>query len=510
MFKYLKMLALGMLVVGLMASSVFAAASASFFTTGLNTQVNIGLEALGVARNFRIAGDGGANGSVGNAALSTSPTTNFLSGDFLNVTFTNAAFDGSQVALCVATGNTITNTAVTVDTPTANVTNWAFRIGVSGVSAGQTIFVTNDYSTGSCNLSNKTLNIHFPAMSSAALAQVAFSGITSGGSPIGGANSATLNFANIGRQYTTAYGSSTSTIDFSGNATSNGAHFINGNTANQGSANIANNASMALTATGSSLTVSAILSLQDSASWQGIQRVYVSGAGDCTATANNVANNAINSSSGTVNLSIPANAFNGSSPVASYTGNVCVDVKGNAALQTRTIKGAYTISVSTGGNSDPQDAFSAIQSWVSNGFQGIVPYINGSSTFATICFINNMSAASGSVTASILTAESGASLAALAGLSVATLPPGQTMRVDFTQSGSTVVMIPYTYSGGTEIAGTAIPLTGIATNDRYSAIINVGASPTQVTANCIQLDPAGSKRAVPVLTQSGSSAPWNY
>jgi hypothetical protein len=118
--------------------------------------------------------------------------------------------------------------------------------------------------------------------------------------------------------------------------------------------------------------------------------------------------------------------------------------------------------------------------------------------------INNKSLASAPVTVDILTAESGASLASLTALAVGTLAAQGTMRVTFDTS-----LTPYTYSGGVETAGTATALTGLQSNDRYSAMINVGADPTQITVNCLMSDPAGSRRAIPVLTQN-SSTTYNW
>jgi len=311
-----------------------------------------------------------------------------------------------------------------------------------------------------------------------------------------------VNIANISKQFVTNYVAFTSTIDYATNASSNGSRFtgVSNNAAVPGHAAI-NFTSMDLNAVANaSLTVSALLSLQDTASWQGVQRVWVNGSGDCSA-ANLPSNNAVNNSpSGTVNLSIPSTAFNGT---GTYAANVCVDVKGNQALQTRIIKAGYDISVGTGGNDPPADTLTTIMQWVSNGYQGIIPYISALSTYRTICFISNKSTASGAVTVDILSSESGATLTGLSGLSIGTLAAGGTMRVDFDSE-----ITPYTYSGGTESAGTPTSLTGIQSNDRYTAMINVGASPTQIYVNCIQLDPAGSKRAVPVLTQAGSSYPW--
>lgn len=502
MVRYLKMLALGMVVIGLMASSVFAGTITFFTAGGANSPANIALEALGAVRNFVITGDGAVNNGA-NAALQTTTTTPLISGDMLTISFTNVGFDGSLVSICKATANVVANTAVASDTPTGNATSWAFRL-TSAVAALDAMFVTNSGDGTNCNVSTKVLQIKFPAISSAAMASVSVSAATSGGAGISGANASAKNFANIARQYTTAYAANNSTIDFATNSTSNGAHFVlagaSTNSAVSGMANIANNAGMNLTAPGSGLTVSALLSLQDSANWQGVQRVFVN-QGDCT--ANNAVNNAVNSLSGTINLSIPAAGFSGNAANASYAANVCVDVKGNAALQSRTIKAAYDINVGTGGNDPALDTYTTVMSWTPNGYQGIVPYMNTQSIYATICFINNKSTLTGAVTADILTSESGATLTSLSGLALGTLAALGTMRVDFASS-----ITPYTYSGGVETAGTAVPLTGLQENDRYSVLINVGAAPSQVTVNCIQLDPAGSKRAVPVLTQIGASNPY--
>ncbi len=504
MMRYFKMLVLSLVVIGFMASSVFAGTISFFTAGGADSPANIALEALGAARNYLIPGDGGNGATVNAAALRATTTTNLISGDMLTVSFTNAAFDGTFTSLCKATVNAFSNIAVATDTPTGNATSWAFRL-TGNMTAGDSYFVTNSGDGTNCNASTKVLQIKFPALSSAAMVSVSVAAATSGGAGISGANATAKNFANIARQYTTAYASNNSTIDFATNSTSNGAHFVLAgaatNSAVSGMANIANNAGMALTAPGEALTVSALLSLQDSANWQGIQRVFVN-QGTCAA-GNNAVNNAVNSSSGTINLSIPAAGFSGNAGNASYAANVCVDVKGNAALQSRTIKAAYDINIGAGGNDPALDTYTTVMSWTPNGYQGIIPYLNTQSIYTTICFINNKSTLGGAVTADILTTQSLATLTSLSGLALGTLAAQGTMRVDFASS-----ITPYTYSGGVETAGTAIALTGLQTNDRYSVLFNVGAAPSQVTVNCIQVDPGGSKRAVPVLTQIGAANPY--
>lgn len=223
-------------------------------------------------------------------------------------------------------------------------------------------------------------------------------------------------------------------------------------------------------------------------------------SGGCALASNNAINNAPEGTTGNVNLSIPANAFNGT---GGFAATVCADVLGNKVLQSRTIKAAYDISVSSGGVKPDQDLLTTVMTWTPNGYQGLIPYISTQSAFSTICIVSNKSTASATLTVDILSSQSGASLTRLSGLSLGSLAGQGTMRVDFASQ-----ITPYTFSGGVETPGTPIALTGLADRDRYSALINAGASPTVITINCIQNDPAGSKRMVPVLTQTSASNPF--
>ncbi|MBI4691166.1 MAG: hypothetical protein HY754_13025 [Nitrospirae bacterium] len=485
MSKYYKFIVLALLLVGLMAGSAFAGS----ITANNGTPATIALEAMGTARNVTLSG-------AGNNAISFTSSRSLISGDLLAFTMTNVGTDGNPISLC-ETGNDVTMDATNTS---ANSTNFSVRANRS-VTSGTKMYLTSISGSGSCNNASSTgLAVRFQPLSSAGMATVSFN-ITSYGSAIDSANA--VNIGNIARQFVTNYVSGNSTIDFAANTTSNGVRFLLGsNTSVPGNAEI-RFTDMTLNAAGltgsghAGLAVSAILGLQDSASWQGVQRVYVNSSLGCALASNVVANN---SPSGTVNLTIPATAFNGA---ATFIGNVCADVTGNVALQSRTIKGSYDISVGSGGTDPTADSYATVMTWTPNGYQGIIPYLNGSATYKTICIINNKSTATASATLDIISTESGATLSSLSGLSLGTIAAQGTMRVDFDSS-----ITPYSYSSGTETAGTATTLTGLQSNDRYSAMINVGASPTQITVNCIQLDPAGSKRAVPVLTQVSASNPW--
>ncbi len=506
MTRYLKILVLAMLAVGLIASGAFAGSIAFLGPggnmTAPNTPYSVALEAMGAARNLTMVG-ADASGSIVAPALVITPGQAISSGSLLTLSFTNAGFDGGIVYLCqIDSANNTTNQApVGSATPSANSTSQAFVLS-GGVASGNKVMLTANANSSNC-VGNANFNVRFQPVSSAAMASVSYNVVVSGTTYDSG--NAVNNIGNISRQYSTAYSSNTSYVDFL-NSPANGSKFATNTvyTSMGSNANIANTArDVNTTDAPASLTVAALISLQDSASWQGVTSVYARKNGTtCGASqANNVANN---SPSGTVNLALPAAVFNGAGTTQAADVTICAQVAGNAVLQTRTIKAAVDINVTGTGPNDPGiDAYTTIMQWQSNGYQGIIPYLSAQSNYLTVCFINNKGNVSGPVTADILTSESGATLTSLTGLSVGTLAAYGTLRVDFASA-----ITPYTYSGGTESAGTEISLTGLQSNDRYTAMINVGASPTQITVNCIQLDPAGSKRAVPVLTQTSTSNPY--
>lgn len=508
--RYFKVLLMMMLVIALMASSAYAAGTIFYTGAGAgaagNVPGDVALEAMGNARDFRLAGDATNGSGANNAGLRTSTTTLLISGDTLRVSFTNAGFDGSAVAICKSTGDTMTNSPISFDTPTANATSHDFRIAAN-VAANDSMFVTNSGDGTNCNASNKSLLIRIQPVSSASMATVSFSGFNSAGGGLAGANAPAVNIANIQKQFTTGYASNNTIIDYTASATSNGSHFLSGSTstnaATAGNANIANGTNFAITATGSGLTVSSLISLQDTASWQGVQRVFMANSTACTLSANNAVNNA---PSGTVNLSLPTGAFNGTNPAA-YTGFVCADVTGTVALQSRTIKAAYDISVSSGGVDPAADSPTAVMVWNTNGYQGVLPYATTYSGYPTYCLINNTSSSSASITVDIMTSESGATLSSLAGLSLGSVGALGQKLIAF--SGTSIT--PYTYSSGIETAGTAVTLTGLnSTLDRYAARISVGTTPANVTVKCYQPTPAGSYTDIPIFTSGTDTSYLKY
>jgi hypothetical protein len=145
----------------------------------------------------------------------------------------------------------------------------------------------------------------------------------------------------------------------------------------------------------------------------------------------------------------------------------------------------------TGAQDLAAQAFTTINPWLVNAYQGIIPYISTTSAYKTICMINNGdTSATANIIVDLLCSTSGT----VSSVSVGTISPKTMKRVDFDTE-----ITPYS-TGTSETAGTPISLTGITDPQRYSAKLTVTANPAKVTVNCIQLDPAGSKRAVPVLT----------
>lgn len=499
MFRLSKILLMAALMVAMTAPAAFAG-SLRWTSTGsaANAVVSVALEAMGSARNYVYSNVTTTNTTAGGVTIF--PGQALASGSLLTVSFTNAGFDGTRVLLCTNIGTGAFNdTPIASATPSVNTTSQGFVLGTA-VSAAGNLFIMTDNGSSSCNNANTALIVRFQPVTSAAMAKLSYAVVLSG-TTYDSADA--VNIANIASQVGTAFSANNTSIDFL-NAPANGSTFAgNSTTVTSGSnANITitgMNINAVAGTVNAGLSSSAILSLQDTASWQAVRRVYImNGAPTACALANNIAIN--NAPSGTTLISIPTGAYNGGVTTVNAV-SVCADVLGNTTINPRTISGALNVTFSGTGAQNPGiTLYNTLMSWVSNGYQGVVPYISADATYKTICFINNTGTSSAAITVDIQTAESGATLTSLQAVSVGTVSASGTKRIDFAGT-----LTPYTYSGTTETAGTATTLTGLQSNDRYAARINVAAPPASVTVNCIQLDPAGSKRAVPVLTGGSSS-----
>jgi sugar lactone lactonase YvrE len=477
-----------------------SASSTSPLTANNGTPLTIALEAMGTARNLNISG-------AGNNAISFTSNRSIISGDLITFTFTNVGASGDTVYLCETGNNTIMDSTGV----TANSTNFSLRANRS-VTAGRKMFLASNSSLAggtNCNTSNVgDIALRFQPMTSAGMATVSLSITTSTGGALDSANA--VNVANISRQYTTAYSNNTSTIDYL-NAPANGSKFATNDAYTAtGSGGSIVASSPDLSAQGAGLTVSALFSLQDTATWQGVRSVYVRGGANttCNAAGSNLVAN--NSPSGTVNLAIPSGSFNGMSD-ANNMFSACAEVTGAVALNPRTISGAFDIGVSgTGANDPAMDSYRSLMMWLPNGYQGVIAHGTTYSGWPTYCVINNSSTSSANISVDILTAESGAALSGLSGLSLGSIPASAQKLIVF--SGTSIT--PYTWSNGAETADTANAktLTGLnSTLDRYSARINVATSPSTVTVKCYMgAGGTGTYVDIPVFTSGSDSSYLKY
>jgi hypothetical protein len=163
------------------------------------------------------------------------------------------------------------------------------------------------------------------------------------------------------------------------------------------------------------------------------------------------------------------------------TGAVTLDV------QTFTVVALLNFADNTKYN-DVALASGNIMVWTINGYQAVVPYITTNPLYQTICIANNSSVSAADVVVDILSSETGA---VTSNLGVGTIAAKSTGRLNF--AGQTV----------SNAAGGSAPIP-LGTEERYSARLTITADQNQVYVNCIQTDPAGSKRMVPVLTLEGA------
>ena len=140
-----------------------------------------------------------------------------------------------------------------------------------------------------CNGSTGSLAVKFQPLTTAQPATVTFTD-TAGDAP-----AAAAVVGNYVRQYSTSYGAAnTSLIDFTSTGAVGNLFQVTAGAANTipdpAVINVTNGTLSTISPTGLGLAVSALLNLQDSASWQGVADVYVQGAA-CTGFVTTIAGN---------------------------------------------------------------------------------------------------------------------------------------------------------------------------------------------------------------------------
>jgi hypothetical protein len=515
MLKHCRMLVFIALLVGMASGAAFAGTTLVNYGGNGARNASVALEAVGADRTvvFYGAGNVGKVNGAANNPIGFTTGQALATGNLLVATLTGAKFPGDAINVCGLTAGGASPGANSVSvgnaTPAANSTTATFQLGAAAanVLTNEGLYLTNQ----NCAAAAGNIAIAIAQTAAAGTATIALKVQTSGGVDLD--TSTAVPLATIARQLSDGHTASTHTIDYLGTPF-NGTRLISVGTtapgitadgaANGGSNNVvftvaAANFGVAAGTNGSGaannagLTVSAVVSVQDTASWQGISRVYLvpQVAGTVCNNANAVSNTAVAPLSGTIALNVTAVGFAGNvvgdKPLA-----LCLQANGTSSLQTRTISVAEDINVSTGGNDPTPDAFDTAMTWTVNAYQALVPWVINSTVAPTFCLVNNNDATTtGTVVLDVTSSEN------------TTLITNATLG---TVAPSTSKLLTFTGNSASLTGGTAVDLTNLGANGRYSARVSVTSNPTNVTLSCQQTDPiTGSKRPVPVLTDGAST-----
>jgi len=160
--------------------------------------------------------------------------------------------------------------------------------------------------------------------------------------------------------------------------------------------------------------------------------------------------------------------------------------------------GSFTVEVTGTGKTGYPASFTYLAStsaggWTIDGYQAIVPHLSTNSTVPTICIFNNTTTTSADVFVDVISTEG--TITGLTNLSLGPIAALTTKRIDF--SGTSIIV-----EGGST---TSIATMGDA--KRYAGKFTVTVDQNSVYVNCLQTDPyTGSKRSLPVLT--GGTITW--
>jgi len=490
MIKHLKILLFGMAVIGLMAGTAFAGTTKVNHAAD-NTPFTASLEAMSAARNVMLLG--AANGPINYLV-----TQVITGGNFLTVSFTGAAFAGNQVRVCKVDGAAAGN-QIGVATPASGTTSYNFQIAASNaagsVPAGESVYLTTE---AACNAtgagSNLWIQLSTTASATSPSATVGF--VSAGNLAVDTGSSAPV--ATIAAEYRATVAANNNTVDYLGTPGDGTRFILNRLYANSGAVGGAANIVQtrknygAANAGEGNLTTRAVVQFTDTASWQGLSKVFLSNLAAAANCANdNAAANLIGTGtlSGTLSLSIPAAAFDGDGANGSANFMLCVVANGTAALSTpRTLQSSIDVNV-TSGNDPAATAFGTIDIWDTNAYQGNPVWLVNSTVAPTYCLINNTDTTrTATVLLDVMSSESAVVLSG----SLGTLAPKTSNMVTFTANSASLT------------GGTALSLSTLGADKRYTSKVTVTVNPNNASMTCIQTDPVtGAKRAVPVLSNSG-------
>lgn len=479
------------LAILLLAGSAYAGAIR--VNQGANPASNyvVTWETLSTARTVNMLSSAANNGVVNYVT-----GANVNSSDLLRVVLTGAVFTATPIYVCLS-GN-LTNYWGT-KTPTSGDTETYIPFDRDTLS-GYTLWLTTNVGTGS--------NCAAPAVGNFTTNISATTGTTTptiAGSLVRGGvtydSAAAAQMMSIQRQFISGQYSTSHTIDYLGTP-GNGTRILNtaggtpttiadarAATATQNTISINVVGTNNYTAHNAGVTASAVLSLTDTAAWAGISNLYLMTAGTACANATSLVNQA--SPTGTVSLTIPQGSFNATSVTSGY--NLCVEVNGTTALAPRTIATNVTLNMTNGQSAGASGDANAML-WDLNAYQAFVPWVVNNASYKTYCLIsNNSPSLSSNAILEVMSSE-------------------DTVVVASTTIGSvaakTSKLLSFDVDSLSLTGGTAMSTSTVGTDKRYSAKLTVTSNPQNITVACVQMDPGGAKRNVPVLTNSGAANPY--
>jgi hypothetical protein len=518
--RYLKILFLSLALIGLMVGSTFAG------TIAVSNPFTTAAEGIAITCAANMDLDTGVATPLGTAGLGSfityTPGIALNIGDKLTFTLTNATFRDAAYFLLVdedqaAVGDIDGDTVVT---ELQEVGNWIS--GGSGTSS-VTIRIANYnvpatwvlYLVSSNAIANTGADVDVTAATDQNIIIRLNCGLTNGslvtlkvensedvgGTPLTGADAPAATIIDVETQFAITFTRGTSIIDVTSPslrtnfieeggaddiitsvndtdlAASSGVVIVT----NDANSSIEDFINLATYPAALELTLGAVANIYTALDF-GNARVYVDADAVSTTNGANYAFNAV-----THIATVPAGVFTVAQG-AVWTDDVYIGVDGINLLTTQVWPLTATVNFTNANITDPTATDLSFVTWTINGYQAVIPYITTNPLYPTICVANNTSTAAADVMVDILSSETGTigtnlDVGEIAGLS--------TVRLDF--AGQTV---------SNAVAGSAaIPL-GVA--ERYSVRLTITADQNQVYVNCLQAEPTGFKRMVPVLTDDTS------
>jgi len=381
----------------------------------------IAVETLGSARNVVVVGlqAAGQNMAAANMPISYTLTQDMTTQNLLQVTLTNAAFNGNTVYMCAPSAANAANTVrIGTGTPAANVTTFNFQ-SAANVASGSYVFLT-DYA---CPVAEtlvvagaQNMSLRVPSGVSVGNGTIEMRTVTAGNIPVDPTSTATA--VNIAREFTTTLTTRNMVIDYlnaNANGTSDGTKFDQGASSNVtvtrgGIAGAANTFVIAKSATinyttvaaapaGAGLVTGFTVGTAADTVWTGAVNTYLADAAICAAA--NIMGTAVTTPTGAVNLT---HAYGG---LLAGNYDLCINVNGTTELLPRTITGTHQVTV-TGVGANPLAAASgSFQVWTTNGFQAFVPHMRWSTDGQTRTFVRFVNRAARTAVAQVAIQRSG-------------------------------------------------------------------------------------------------------